>query len=50
MQYIVEPGYIKVMVGSSSEDILLCKSFEIIGKATLVEKVFFTPTQVEPEQ
>jgi beta-glucosidase len=44
MEYIVEPGQIEVLVGSSSEDIRLRAAFEILGQPTPVEQVFLTPT------
>jgi beta-glucosidase len=47
MRYVVEPGQIQVMVGSSSDDIRLSDTFEITGETTPVERVFFTPVQVE---
>jgi beta-glucosidase len=47
LQYVVEPGQIQVMVGSSSEDIRASDTFEITGETTPVEQVFFTPVQVE---
>jgi beta-glucosidase len=47
MQYIVEPGQIEIMIGSSSEDIRVCGSVEVTGAATSVEQVFFTPVRVE---
>ncbi len=48
MKYIVEPGEIKVMLGSSSEDIRLEGKFEIVGKTTDVSdaKEFLTPVSV----
>lgn len=46
MRYQVEPGRIDVKIGSSSEDIRVSGSFEIVGESTIVEQVFFTPVQV----
>lgn len=37
MNYIIEPGNIKVMVGSSSEDIYLSGEFEIKGKVRKIK-------------
>jgi beta-glucosidase len=44
MKYVVEPGTIKVMAGSSSEDIRSTGEFEITGKVTEISKVkkYFT--------
>jgi beta-glucosidase len=47
MNYIVEPGLIKVMVGCSSEDIHLQAEFEIVGKVMGVERSFVTDVRVE---
>jgi len=49
MKYVVEPGIIKVMVGSSSEDIRLTGEFEITGEATEIEsgKKYFTLIRVK---
>ena len=44
MQYVVEPGEIVVMIGSSSDNIQLQDTFEITGSTTIVEQVFQTPT------
>ncbi|MBK9121708.1 MAG: glycoside hydrolase family 3 C-terminal domain-containing protein [Chloroflexi bacterium] len=46
MRYQVEPGLINVKVGSSSEDIRLSGSFEIVGNSTTVEQVYFTTVRV----
>jgi len=44
MRLVVEPGTFKVMIGSSSEDIRLSGSFEVIGdtKVTPSTRVFFS--------
>lgn len=42
MEYVVEPGQIEIMIGSSSDDIRLNGSCEIIGQTTPVQQVFFT--------
>jgi len=49
LNLIVEPGTIKVMVGSSSEDIRLRDEFEIVGqkKIAVGERVFVCPVSVE---
>jgi beta-glucosidase len=47
MRYQVEPGTIHIGVGSSSEDIRLRGTFEIVGKSTEVDQVFFTPVTVK---
>ncbi len=48
MQLIVEPGVIQVMIGSSSEDIRLKGSFQILGneKRKVLRRVFTGTTQV----
>ena len=47
MDYIVECGQIEVMVGSSSEDIRLNDSIEIMTTSRGVEQVFLTPVTLE---
>ncbi len=47
MRYQVEPGVIGVEVGSSSTDIRLKGTFEIVGASTEVEQVYLTPVRVE---
>jgi len=47
MRYIIEPGEIEVLVGSSSEDIRLQATLRIVGDKTLVrEKIFFSQSKV----
>jgi beta-glucosidase len=48
MQYVVQPGQIDVMVGTSSRDIHCTSSFEITGETTDISKtrVFFAETVV----
>ena len=43
MNFVVEPGTIQVMVGSSSKDIRLSDSIEVVGEKTPVQPVFNTP-------
>ena len=47
MQFVVEPGRIQVMVGSSSEDIRLSGSFEITGERRLLRRSEVVATTVE---
>ncbi|MEZ4666419.1 MAG: glycoside hydrolase family 3 N-terminal domain-containing protein [Anaerolineae bacterium] len=47
MRYVVEPGKVEVLIGSSSENILLSGSFEITGETSEVEQVYFTPVNVK---
>jgi len=49
MKYVVGPGTIKVMLGSSSEDIRSIGEFEITGKVTEISNVkkYFTPVRVK---
>jgi beta-glucosidase len=48
MAYVVEPGAIELMVGTSSEDLPLATTIDIIGDTTEVghEKVFFSQAKV----
>jgi beta-glucosidase len=46
MNYVVEPGVICIMVGSSSEDIRLSAEIEIVGTVQGVEQVFTTQIKV----
>ena len=47
LQLVVEPGTIQVMLGSSSEDIRLNGSFEIVGqKRAVARRVFACATEV----
>jgi len=47
LRLVVEPGTIRVMAGSSSEDIRLYGSFEIRGKtAEIKDRVFVCPVEV----
>jgi beta-glucosidase len=46
MRYVVEPGQVEILVGSSSDNIHLRKSIEIVGETTEVEQVFTTAVTV----
>ena len=50
MNYVVDPGEIKIMIGSSSSDIRLNGSFEVKGETTIIEakdKAFLTKVSVK---
>ena len=43
MRFVLEPGTIKLMVGTSSDDLPLMAEVEVVGEtAVLTEKSFFT--------
>ena len=47
MQYVLEPGTVKLMVGTSSDDLPLVAEIEVVGEtAVLSEKSFFTESVV----
>ncbi len=45
MNFVVEPGEIEVMLGSSSADIRLASKFTIVGAVTEVDYAFTTPVE-----
>jgi beta-glucosidase len=47
MQFVVEPGRVDVLVGSSSEDIRLTGSFEITGERRPLHRSEVVPTRVD---
>jgi len=47
MEFVVEPGRVEVLVGSSSEDIRLTGSFEISGERRLLPRSEVVPTRVD---
>ncbi|MCA9949527.1 MAG: glycoside hydrolase family 3 C-terminal domain-containing protein [Anaerolineales bacterium] len=48
MEYVVEPGTIEIMVGTSSEDLLLTTTVEITGKTIQIgqDKKFFSAVNI----
>ena len=48
LKLVLEPGTVRILVGSSSEDIRLAGAFEIAGaeKMPVPERVFFCPVEV----
>ena len=47
MEFVVEPGEVEVLVGSSSEDIRLEGSFEITGERRSLRRSEVIATRVE---
>lgn len=47
MVFVVEPGQVEALVGSSSEDIRLTGSFEITGERRLLRRSEVVPTRVD---
>jgi beta-glucosidase len=47
MQFVVEPGRVDVLVGSSSEDIRLTDSFEVTGERRSLHRSEVVPTRVD---
>ena len=47
LRFVVEPGSVEVMLGSSSEDIRLSGTFEIVGEVTDVSALKRFSTKVE---
>lgn len=49
MDFVIEPGKMKIMIGSSSEDIRLTGEFEIKGKAKNIQdcKKYFTEIKIK---
>jgi beta-glucosidase len=50
LDFVVEPGAIQLLVGSSSEDIRLEGRFEIVGadSAAVAKRIFGCPVDIEP--
>ncbi len=48
MEFVIEPGTVEIMIGSSSEDIRLRGSFEITGQITVIgpAKAFFSEVEI----
>ena len=47
MRFVLEPGEVEVMLGSSSADVRLRDSFILTGETAEVAQVFSTPVEVE---
>ena len=48
MDFVVEPGTIRIMVGSSSDDLPLQADIEVVGKtAVITDKIFFSKISVK---
>ena len=46
MRFVVEPGELRVMLGSTSDDIRLEKSLSLIGETSEVSQVYSTYVEV----
>ena len=46
MEFVIEPGEVEVMIGASSEDIRLRKTFRISGEARSLAMIDVVPTKV----
>ena len=49
LNLVLEPGTIEIMVGSSSDDIRLCDTFEILGekKIPVQQRIFVCPVEIQ---
>lgn len=49
MRYVVEPGEVEVLVGSSSEDARLVTTFRVVGERRAVDRLAVRPTVIDVE-